>query len=106
MCRVCVRREGGPGMRERTEWEGTPIVAVWVGESRREVFMKRCSRWETSRGVGMLDRGFGSRFSSKRFERIMDALWRLMSINTTDLTALTINQILRGERELVVQCYV
>lgn len=71
-----------------TEWAGTPIVAVWEGWDKREVFMKRCSRLETSRGVGMLFRGLGSRFSSKRLESIIEALWRLISINTTDLTAL------------------
>ena len=66
-----------------------------------DVFVKRCSRRETSWGVGTLERGLGSRFSSKRLERIIDALCRLMSSNTTDLTALQLTLSAAEERLIV-----
>lgn len=84
--------EGGvPRMRLKTETEETPMSAVRFGWPRILLFANNFSRFDTSKGVGMLFNGFGSRFSSKRFDSIKEARCLLILINTALFTHLPLH---------------
>lgn len=78
----------GPFMRLNTAVEGTPMSAVCEECPRTLLFTNNRSRFDISRGVGILFNGLGSRFLSNKFDSIKEARCRLISIKTTDLTHL------------------